>query len=347
MSLPYCEKFGFTTTKIQERLQWLELTTADHALGARFQQEIIQPHCQSIIDDFYSWLLTLSEARTLLTDEPTIHCLKKTQTNYLQSLGVNFDQPDYFESRLRVGQAHIWVGLSLSLYQCAYRHLGQKILNHVAINCENADKISEFVYKIIALDMSLAIEIYHNAQVQTLEEILERSEIQQKRLRIEANTDSLTGLANHEAIMGSLNHALEDIDPSSNPVVAIMVDLDHFKEVNDTYGHLVGDKVLIEVAKRLRAALRDFDNIGRFGGEEFLLVLNNTSMETARTAAERIRQHVAAGPINLHGLEIQATISLGLSAAQSGDNTETIVARADKALYAAKKAGRNCLKVAQ
>ena len=347
MSLHYCEKFGFTTAKIQQRLQWLELTAADHALAAHFQQEVIQPHGQSIIDDFYGWLLTIDEARTLLADDATIQRLKQTQTGYLQSLGVDFDQPAYFESRLRVGQAHVWVGLSLSLYQCAYRRLSQIILDHIDITLENASKVSELVHKVIALDMSLAIEIYHDAQVQTLEEILERSKIQQKKLRVEASTDSLTGLANHETIMADLNHALGEIDQSNQPVVAIMADLDNFKTVNDTHGHLVGDKVLIEVARRLRAALRDFDSIGRYGGEEFLLLLNRTSMKTARKVAERIRKHVAAGPINLHGLEVQATISLGLATGRAGESAETIVDHADKALYAAKEAGRNCVKVAE
>lgn len=347
MSLHYCEKFGFTAAKIQQRLQWLELTAADHALAARFQQEVIKPHYQTIIDDFYDWLLTIDEARTLLADEAIIQRLKQAQIGYLQSLGMDFDQPDYFESRLRVGQAHVWVGLSLSLYQCAYRHLSQTILDHVDITRENSAKITVFARKIIALDMSLAIETYHDMHVQTLEEILERSEIQQKKLRYKADTDSLTGLTNHEAIMAKLSQALEKMETDDTPVVVIMADLDHFKQINDTHGHLVGDKVLIEMARRLRAALRNFDYIGRYGGEEFLLVLNGASMKTARMVAERVRAHVAAGPINLQGLAVHATISLGLSAGRTGDDAEAVVARADKALYAAKKAGRNCVKVAK
>ena len=121
----------------------------------------------------------------------------------------------------------------------------------------------------------------------------------------------------------------------------IMIDIDHFKNINDTHGHLVGDKVLTEVARRLSAAVRDFDSLGRYGGEEFLVVLKGTPLSTALTVAERVRTHIAAGPISLHGLKVNVTISIGVSVIQPGDSIEEFIKRADKALYKAKSAGRN------
>lgn len=346
MSLPYIERFGFDANNIAERLQWLALDVDDHAIATQLQEEIIQPHIAEIVDAFYRWLPTLAEARALLVDDELISRLHQTQTQYLLNLGVGFDQADYFESRLRVGQAHVWVGLSLSLYQCSYRYLAELILQHIDYNQNDARKLTTFVHKIIALDMSLAIETYHLTHVQALEETLDRSQRQQKTLRVAATTDSLTGLANHEAIISELEKALQKPLQKNHPVVAIMADIDYFKEVNDNYGHQVGDKVLIEVAQRTRSALRDFDEIGRYGGEEFLLVLNGAGLTTARNVAERIREHVANQPINLQGLEIQTSISLGVAAARPGELADELLARADRALYQAKATGRNCVIIA-
>lgn len=345
MSLPYCERYNFDASKIGERLQWLQLDKADYATATRLQEDIIQPHAAEIIDEFYHWLMTLEEARVILVDDELITNLKQTQLNYLLTLGVDFEQPDYFESRLRVGQAHVWVGLSLSLYQCAYRYLSQLILKYVDIQRSGATSLFEFVNKIIALDMSLAIETYHLAQVESLEESLDRSQLQQSKLRKVACTDSLTGLANHETILEELEATLKLLPPQK--LVVAMVDIDFFKKVNDTHGHLVGDKVLIEVACRMRAALRDLDSIGRYGGEEFLVLINGSTLAVARRVAERIRQHVAEQPINLQGLEIPITLSLGLSEARSDETAEVLVSRADQALYVAKSAGRNRVEVAE
>ena len=253
MSLTYCEKFGFNASRIAERLQWLDLSANDHATAGQLQQDIITLHAAAIVDEFYRWLVQIPEARALLVDDELISRLKQTQTQYLLSLGVDFNQADYFESRLRVGQAHVWVGLSLSLYQCAYRRLAELIFQHIDCQRDDAPILISFLHKIIALDMSLAIETYHLTHVQTLEESLDRSQRQQKKLRVAAATDSLTGLANHETIISMLQEALAQ---EERPLAAVMVDIDHFKQVNDTHGHPVGDKVLIETARRIRSALR-------------------------------------------------------------------------------------------
>ncbi|MDT8385635.1 MAG: diguanylate cyclase [Gammaproteobacteria bacterium] len=356
MSLTYCERYHFDRSRIEARLQGLQLGEADHALARRLQQEVIRPQVGEIVDQFYAWLVTLEEARRILVDDELIARLRGTQRRYLLSLGVDFDQPDYFETRLRVGQAHVWVGLSLSLYQCAYRYMGQLILDRIDLQREDAPALLRFVHKIIALDMALAIETYHQAQVESLEEALEHARRQHLRLRIQASTDALTGVANHEAILAELEEGLRESAVQSSPpspphssmprLVVAMVDIDFFKQVNDSHGHLVGDKVLIEVTRRMRAALRDVDSIGRYGGEEFLVLINASSMAVARRVAERIRSHVAAQPINLQGLEIPVTLSLGLAEGRPGEAADELVARADQALYAAKTAGRNQVQLA-
>jgi diguanylate cyclase (GGDEF)-like protein len=350
MALPYCEKYGFDAARIAQRLEWLQLAAEDHDLARQLQEDVIQPYVGDIVTDFYAWLRQLPAAQALLGDSDNIERLKQTQSGYLLSLGLDFDQADYFESRLRVGQAHVWVGLSLSLYQSAYRYLNQLIQDRVNAHSKDVPRLMPFMHKIIALDMSLAIETYHEAQVKTLEETLQRTQVEQRALAWEAKMDSLTGLANHETIMLMLEESLFAFQAAptkeNKAMAAVMIDIDHFKLVNDNFGHLVGDKVLTEVARRMRSGLRDFDNIGRYGGEEFLLVLNGADLDTARKVAERVRQHVSSGPINLQGLEIDATISLGISDGRLGDSADGLVGRADEALYAAKQAGRNCVRVA-
>ena len=346
MEYPYCIKFGFDSVSIESRLKWLELEFSDHVAAWQLQELVIAPNSQAIIDDFYAYLGGIDEAGSFLVDKATVERLKQTQKNYLENLGIKFDSPEYFESRLRVGQAHAWIGLSLSLYQCSYRLLTQLIIDHIPTDCESSlrETLRIFIHKITALDMSLAIETYHIAQVRTLEESLDRARVQKNELRFEASTDALTGLYNHEYILSILRRTLEEDTLAGQPTSVMMADLDHFKEINDSHGHPVGDKVLMEVSRRLGTAVRDFDSLGRYGGEEFLIVLKNTSLSTALSVAERIREHISAGPVSLHGTMVDVTISVGVAVVHPGDEADDLVSRADKALYEAKAAGRNCVR---
>jgi len=343
---PYCLKFGFNSASIESRLKWLELEFSDHVTAWQLQELVIAPNSQTIIDAFYAYLGGIDESKPFLSDKATVERLKQTQKDYLKNLGIKFDSPEYFESRLRVGQAHAWIGLSLSLYQCSYRLLTQLIIDHIPADCDRSlrETLRIFIHKITALDMSLAIETYHIVQVRTLEESLDRAQIQENQLRFEASTDALTGLYNHEHILSTLRRTLEEDTLVGKPTSVMMADLDHFKEINDTHGHPVGDKVLMEVSRRMATAVRDFDSLGRYGGEEFLIVLKGTSLSTALSVAERIREHISAGPVSLHGTMVDVTISVGVAVVHPGDEADDLVSRADKALYEAKAAGRNCVR---
>ena len=128
-----------------------------------------------------------------------------------------------------------------------------------------------------------------------------------------------------------------------------MADIDHFKQVNDTYGHAAGDSVLREVAARMRAALRGYDGVGRYGGEEFLTVLPECSANGAVGIAERIREEVSERPIDSNGVTIRLSLSLGVSSSEgaSESDAESLLTFADEALYRAKAQGRNRVEVAQ
>lgn len=131
------------------------------------------------------------------------------------------------------------------------------------------------------------------------------------------------------------------------PLCVIMADLDRFKEINDGFGHPAGDQVLRDVAARLGTALRDFDLVGRCGGEEFIAVLRNTDLDAAVQIAERVRRRCADHPFDIDRKPNRITISQGVALPYPGDSVDSLTARADAALYAAKQSDRDCVMVAK
>lgn len=162
-----------------------------------------------------------------------------------------------------------------------------------------------------------------------------------------AVTDQLTGLHNRRYIQGRLARLTARAHARGEALSVMLCDIDHFKRVNDQWGHDGGDDVLREFAKRLTAHLRAVDLACRWGGEEFLVVLPEAPVNAAAQAAERFREAVAAAPFRAHyaGCDIDVTASIGVSEATGDDTPESLVKRADEALYAAKQSGRNCVKV--
>jgi diguanylate cyclase (GGDEF)-like protein len=161
-----------------------------------------------------------------------------------------------------------------------------------------------------------------------------------------AATDVLTGLANRRHGSDTLARELARAERYRHGFCVALVDIDHFKRVNDTLGHSVGDRVLAHVARVLRQAVRKSDLVARWGGEEFLLLLTSTPTGGARFAAERIRAAVAASPfIDGDGNKLEITISIGVAMCQ-GQNADALIDAADRALYRAKSAGRNRVEVA-
>jgi len=162
----------------------------------------------------------------------------------------------------------------------------------------------------------------------------------QHALQREATHDGLTGLWQHNAILHILERELLRAQRSGTAVSVIMADLDHFKLVNDSLGHAAGDEVLRRVAGELAGAVRPYDSVGRYGGEEFLIVAPECNVEDAQVLAERIRTCIAQNQISMNGRPVAVTISLGTATRASGDAEELLVA-ADKALYRAKINGRD------
>jgi diguanylate cyclase (GGDEF)-like protein len=169
-----------------------------------------------------------------------------------------------------------------------------------------------------------------------------------ENMRYKATHDSLTSLLNRGTILELLAGELNRKQRDKHSISIVLGDLDHFKLVNDTYGHIVGDEVLREVARRMLGSVRSYDFVGRYGGEEFLVVLNNCcAVETAVDRAEEIRKAIGDSPIRTTQGSVPITLSLGVSVSRPCDTLplEEILCEVDGALYAAKSAGRNCCRL--
>ena len=162
-------------------------------------------------------------------------------------------------------------------------------------------------------------------------------------MREAATRDSLTRLLNRGEIFGMLERELERARRERKPLSVILADIDHFKKVNDSHGHLFGDEALREIARRLQSKLRPYDGVGRYGGEEFLMVLPACDLDGARQRADELRDAIADRPIVSGGVEKSITVSMGVALSEciGIKEVETLLSRADSALYAAKSKGRN------
>jgi diguanylate cyclase (GGDEF)-like protein len=163
----------------------------------------------------------------------------------------------------------------------------------------------------------------------------------QRKIQAQATLDSLTELPNRRGFDLLAAQAMHEAQREPRPLTALLLDLDHFKALNDTYGHLAGDQVLIGFARDLESCLRHSDIVCRWGGEEFIVLLKDTDGETGQMIAEKIRQHVARQPYAYNGKELHLTVSIGLTTLQKDDSLQTLLSRADQAMYRAKQTGRN------
>ena len=168
-------------------------------------------------------------------------------------------------------------------------------------------------------------------------------------LRFQATLDPLTGLWNRTAILAALRRELVRANRERSPLAVFLADLDHFSRTNDTYGHMAGDSVLRETARRIRSASRLYDSIGRYGGEEFLIIAPGCGTSEAVKQGERLRASVAAKGIDLADGVIQLTLSVGVvtTGKYEGLDSNAVIFAADAALARAKEQGRNRLEVAR
>jgi diguanylate cyclase (GGDEF)-like protein len=187
----------------------------------------------------------------------------------------------------------------------------------------------------------LRARLHTGRRILLLEETLVRA---REEMRYSATHDALTTLWNRASILSMVRSELQRSARDHSPTSILLCDIDHFKRVNDTHGHLIGDHVLEEVARRLISTVRAYDAVGRYGGEEFLIVLSNCDERGVRARAEGIRSAIAAAPIQTGSGNLSISISIGALTCWRREEVplEQILVQVDAALYRAKAEGRNC-----
>ena len=342
------EYYQYDQLKRLHSLEVLELGIEEVEIIHQIHEGFLDAKADQIVDRFYLKLWKHEEYKAFISNPQLLTRLKITQSKYLHELGVACESELYFEGRLRVGLVHARINLPLTLYISAYNLLFNLILDAIPESIRKQPKLHQRMQKVlsalITLDMTLAVEAYHYTELGQLKNRVDDLMDEHSELKHQAHYDALTGLFNRKRIMMHLHTALSDL-PNDHALCVVMADLDHFKRVNDKYGHLMGDAVLRGISARLRATMRGFDYIGRYGGEEFLIILQNTDLEEGREIAERLRHQVEVSPFHHNDVTLPITISVGMTHYHQGDVAESMIQRADEALYLAKAAGRNQVSV--
>lgn len=186
-----------------------------------------------------------------------------------------------------------------------------------------------------------------NVAVEALAKQVHTLNAQLKQAHTESATDSLTGIYNRKAFDRQIGELVRKNAGSKSPFSLLMMDIDNFKNINDTHGHQIGDRAIMAIVKKCRQYIRGEDFFARYGGEEFVIVLPGASLKNAIKKANHICKSVASTRYRIDddtdGQTLHLTISIGVSCYQKADTTTSVIQRADKALYAAKHAGKNCV----
>lgn len=345
--------FGFNSERIQEAVSVLGLGAEHDGLANRIRLEVIDGKTDALVNAC-SDALARERGFALIERNIGVEPFKQVWIERLRAYGRDFDTPAYFGERLAIAASYARARIPLSVLQLQHCITQQMLIDNLSLrfaeDAATAKSLVDCVLKLTSLDLYLVAEGYHRPEIGELRKALDNLRKETSRLHQEASTDQLTGMMNYANLMESLEHQVNIAhqdqsrnkkDPSGHPLCVIMIDLDFFKKINDTHGHVIGDFVLRHVASRIQAGVRDFDKVGRFGGEEFVIIMTNTDLVLAETIAQRIRQGVMDTPLHLKELTINVTISLGVAMLKEGERKEALLERADTAMYEAKRGGRN------
>lgn len=339
----------FDYTRIQKTISLLGLETEHGKHAQHLRSEFIDGRAEGLVSSCLDALACYQDF-PLIKENIGVESFKKFWIDYLCDFGQNFDSPKYFEDQLGIAVAWAHKRIPLGILQLQHCLIQQALVDSLSSQCKLDSKtiwpLVDCILKITSLNLYLTVEGYHLVEVDELQKVFDKLSEEASKLHQKAATDRLTGVLSYSSLMDILEHQVNKAKQNDNPLCVMMADLDLFKKVNDNYGHLIGDVVLQHTAKRIQAAVRDFDTIGRFGGEEFVIILENTDLTLAKVIAERIRKGIADTPFQAKKFNITITISLGMAMLRKDDHLETLLERADAAMYEAKKNGRNRVAVA-
>lgn len=168
-----------------------------------------------------------------------------------------------------------------------------------------------------------------------------------EKTQLQAMTDGLTGFVNHRTFYESLEKELNRSSRSIGNLSIVMIDVDNLKGINDTYGHRAGDKALKQISEEIKSCIRQIDIPARYGGDEFAVILSNSTLHQAEIVARRMVESVASSPLRWQQEKVPLSISIGICEYDSSTSAENVISKSDKALYEAKKAGKNTIRIFQ
>lgn len=349
---PHCAALGFNDKRIQEVLSIFGLGAEHGELAEHIRTQVIAGRADELVDPCFA-TLARTQGFSLIERNIGAESFRQAWINRLRCFGHNFDTAIYFEERLATAATFARAKIHLSVLHLPYCLTQEILIETLSDKFNDSSRtlwpLLNAILKLTSLDLYLTAEGYRLPELDELEGDLDKLRQETFRLRRRTSTDELTGLMNYAKLMESLEQQINRAQRrghENNPLCLIMSDLDFFKKINDTYGHMVGDLVLRHVAGRIQAATRDFDLIGRFGGEEFVIIMMDTDLELGEAIAERIREGVMKAPFHVKQFNIPVTLSLGVAMLRQGENKESLLERADAAMYEAKRSGRNRVMVA-
>lgn len=318
-------------TEIQRLLSTFEIDEAAKA-DLRRLRPIVASNIDRVLAQFYKKIVSDPAMGSVFSETASmLKARAKQREHWLDWVFLARFDAEYLTRCKRIGRAHKVHGVLPAYYLFGYHFMSRTIKSLILEKFPDrheADRLISSVEKALFLDIDLAISVYCSEVTEDW--------------RKSSLYDSLTGVLNRRGISESLKTTLSDAKLYNTPVSVALLDIDHFKKVNDTYGHSGGDIALSRVAELISANMRDGDIVGRWGGEEFIIVMHDTSLDESREVAERIRHQIETLEIQLKETTVSVTASLGVSELTPDEQTiDAAVTRADTALYTAKRSGRN------
>ena len=332
------EEFGLTSGEIEERKNFLEFSEEDVGLLRELHAHLeMYGAGAAFTRSFYDHILSFPALSELIMGSASMDRLKAMQSRYFYRLTEGCYDGEYVSERLNVGFAHHKVGLEPKWYIGAYRKylsVFMPILKRVFWRDEaRMFAAHDALLKIVFFDMGLALDSYFQVDKMTLFQM--------------ANHDSLTGLPNRNLLRDRLVHAMSGAERSGNVLGVFVLDLDNMKKINDSLGHMVGDRVIVAVAERLSNCLRENDTVARWGGDEFVIVLDSDGQEVT-PVADKILNSIRQ-PLFIEGTEFYISASIGIALyPHDGKDMNDLLKNADAAMYLAKKeSGKNAYRYYQ
>ncbi len=342
------EQLRITPREIRRRKEYFGFSEED-AGALEALRPVVAENIDGIVESFYGHIVGVDEMARVIGDAESLRRLRLYQRNYVLSLFDGKYDEEYVHSRLRVGLVHKRIGVSPKYYISAVHNLSATLRAFVAAaaqkDCPGCTAGMNAVDKILMFDLTLVFDTFIGGLMQEAErsreeleeyslsleeEIAKRTE----SLREQARLDGLTGLLNQHSFYDELRRELSRGQRRGHYTALIYFDLDGFKELNDKEGHRRGDEVLVAVSGAVRSAIREADLAARYGGDEFCVVLPETTMEQAEEIGGRLLEAIRTG---VGPADIACSVGIAASTPKEPRDAASLVKAADAAMYRAKE----------